>query len=149
VITINYTTNKGESSVNLPTTWHDITWAKYVELQQEYDTQIHRIAAFAGIEYSVLVANPLFLASVIDAMRFMYDTPIEDYMQYIGPEYSEINVEQLEWGKFETAKQAFQKDMYKGGAEAVKAYCDIDINEQPVTKVIGLVAFFLSKSQSS
>jgi hypothetical protein len=148
VITIHYTTSNGEQAATLPTTWHDLTWSRFVDLQKDYDSQIHRIAAFAGIDYSVLLANPLFLSAIIEAMRFMYDTPIEDYMDYVPNEYKDMKVDQLEWGKLEAAKQAFQTGMYQGGAAAVKAYCDIDINDQPVTKVIGLVAFFFSKLQS-
>jgi hypothetical protein len=149
MIEISYKTLDGtEKKKPIPIHWRDLTWAKFVELSgKKFNNEIERLAFVTGIESEILLANPLFLAAVIESSRFVWDTPIEDYTSYIKKEYS-VQIKDQDWGKFEAAKSAIQvnpDNLWASGAEIVKLYLDIDINDKPCVDVIGLVGFFLPK----
>lgn len=147
---------KEEKTANIPLTWRDITWAKFVEIEStKFKNEVERLAFIAGVETEYLLNNPLFLKAIIDATSFIYESDVNEYQQIILPEYRKLITENKcddigskEWGKVETCKTAIKQsedEPYKAAATIVKAYLNIDINDKPVVDVIGLVAFFLTK----
>ena len=152
MIEVSYKKISGEDCKSLiPISWRDLTWSMFVELLgKEFKSEIERLSFVSGIDLNILENNPLFLSAVIDSCRFIWDTPIEDYAEYIDYKYK-VAIKDLEWGKFESAKaliQSNQSNLWASGAEIVKLYLDIDINQKSCVDVIGLVGFFLHKSQS-
>jgi len=137
-----------ETTKHIPICWRDLTWLEFVNLSgTKFNNEIERLAFVTKIEIEVLQTNILFLKAVIDSCSFIWDSPIDDYAEYIEAKYK-IEIKGLDWGKFETAKsliQTNQANVWASGAEIVKLYLDIDINNKSCVDVIGLVSFFLHK----
>jgi hypothetical protein len=157
MLAVTYVNAKGEDvKLNIPISWRDITWAKFVEIEStKFDNECARIAFISGIELNVLLNNPVFLIAVIDATSFIYEVDVNQYQTFIPTKLKELitekgcdNVGSKEWGKIETTKTAIKgsgEEPYKAAATIIKTYLDVDINEKPVVEVLGLVAFFLTK----
>jgi len=161
MISIEFTTLEGtQKRVKVPITWHDVTWSKFVQLEAKKELNaISKLAFVSGIDEAFLLNNPFFLKGVIDACEFMFTATVDEYETFIRPDHKKLIVEkkcdtigELPWGKIEFAKTKIKSNdnnVYSSANDIVKEYLGIEINELPCTEVIGLVAFFLPKSESS
>lgn len=151
MININYKTTDGDKSVEIPISWRDISWSKFVQLtSKDFDNELKRLAFLTGIELNVLLNNPMFLAALIESCQFIWTDDIEAYSSAIKAEYK-VEVAQQDWGKIEAAKallQANANNMWGAGSGIVKVYLDKDIGDMPASEAIGIVSFFLRKLQS-
>ena len=43
-----------ETSINVPTTWRDVTWAKFIEFEMCEGNQLDKLALLCGVGKSVL-----------------------------------------------------------------------------------------------
>lgn len=134
----------------IPICWRDITWSKFVQLKGIKGNELEKLAFISGIDLNILLTNPLFLRALIDSCAFLWDEDVEIYATRIKEEHK-TTIASLEWGKLENAKSAISQsgaNIWQAGNEVVKTYLDFEINDKPVTEVIGVVSFFLSKYQS-
>ena len=138
-----------ETSINVPATWRDVTWAKFIEFEMCEGSQLDKLALLCGVSKSVLEANIFFTATLIQVCEFAFTSDLTDYSKTISSKFkSHINVQigSEKWGKLEACKKALQEvgnKQYKAAYKVIKEYTEIDINEEPCTEAIGLVAFFL------
>ena len=143
-----------EESKSIPTSWRDITWKKYAEyMGMTFDNEIKRLAYFTGIDEDILLNNALFLSSMIETCAFIWHPEFLTEYETLVPDYvRKINVSKSDWGKYESARASIsrhQENVYASVAEILKMYLDMNVNEQPVTDVIGQATFFLQKLQRS
>lgn len=144
-------TNKRVETKSVPTSWDEVTFDKYVELINYDDgTLERRIAILVGIDYDLintLRADDIVNLIPIIAFSFEYDEILNTSSE--PEEYKDFNIGLQSWAKLEKAKQAIAKldgkDTINAGAEIVQIYTDRDIKNEPVTKVLGVVNFFLRK----
>lgn len=162
MLKLSYTNSEGEvTNVELPLTWRDVTWSKFVEYEgKEFKTALDRVFFMSGIPDIILLNNPLFLKGVIDACSFVLDRDaLAEYENHVSKEYVALieekkisNIGALPWGKIETAKALIKANENNVNAAAngiIKEYLGVEINDKSCVEVIGLVAFFLRRLQSS
>lgn len=129
----------------LRSNWNDVTYDGYcaiVVCQGEPFTK--RLSVYSGIDETIL--NKLTMKSVnaiAEIVEFM-DSP-DDVHAFALPYESEIDIGTETYGKLEASKTALRgkKHPLEGSAEMIKIYTDEDINDKPITQVIGKVSFFL------
>jgi len=146
-----------EVAYPVPTSWNDVTFAKYCDVIQSKGKPLsERLSCYSGIPIEIV--NKFTLSQnrcVSDFVEFM-DFP--DLIDAFAMAYESKLVigDEMYW-RVENAKQVIQKATLPicAGAEVVKIFtADEDgnggeeIGGEPVTKVIGRVAFFLSSCQS-
>lgn len=158
MLKLSYTNSEGEvTNVELPLTWRDVTWSKFVEYEgKEFKTALDRVFFMSGIPEIILLNNPLFLKGVIDACSFVLDREaLAEYENHVSKEYVALieekkisNIGSLPWGKIETAKALIKANENNVNAAAngiIKEYLGVEINDKSCVEVIGLVAFFFAK----
>lgn len=161
MFSITVKTAEGERDYSIPTGWFELPWSKYVDFVNGDDGTIPaRMSLATGIPLDVVNRLPAgTYGQLLSIVSFMFSDPSE-YADYIPAEWSGVRVEKDIWGKIEHVKSHITalngRHIYNVGAEVVATYTSkhkddpgLDINPLPVSKVFGLVAFFLLKSQSS
>lgn len=146
MLRITFETISGEQKeIEVPTTWSDITWTRFVELDNmKFENEIERLSAFSGVNFNLLMNNLSLISTLYTACQFMYEDLTE--FMYCKQKYKTFEVANDDWGKIETAKKAMLVEgNWSGGSEVVKLYADEDISNKPCTEAIGVVAFFLNK----
>lgn len=140
-----------ESSIEVPTSWRDVTWSKFIEFEYCEGNQLDRLALLCGVKKPVLEANIFFTATIIQVCEFAFTADLNDYAKTINKKYKEhlnVKIGSDKWGKLEACKKALQdvgESQYKAAAKIIKEYCEIEIDDEPCTEVVGLIAFFLPK----
>jgi hypothetical protein len=153
MITINYKLSDGiEKSAQIPLSWRDISWRKYVNITgRKFQNEIEKLSEFVGVDYNVLLMNPLLLKACIDSCKFIWNSSAEEYIGICPAKYR-LSVDDDEWGKIETAKVHIRnagENYWNSAAEIINLYVNEDISDRPCIEVIGIAAFFLQKFQDS
>lgn len=153
MITFEATYNSGIiKEITLPQNWSEVTWQQYVDLINHDTGSVEkRLAILLGLELDdVVLFETDLLFKLIFEIGFTYD--LETLLKHnVAPEkYKDWYIGHQPWFKLEKCKQALSgldgKDIMNAGAEIVKVYTDEDINDKPVTEVLGAVSFFLNRS---
>ncbi len=149
MVKVSFQTLAGEEKTSLiPISWRNVTWKNYVlHSCRAYENELEKLAAFCGIETEILLQNPLLLKACLEACSFIWDTPLDDYIDFI-PAKHKVLVEKEAWGKIEAAKSAISAAgdyPFKAGEEIVRLYLEIEIGDLPCIEAIGLVGFFLRR----
>ena len=147
-----------EELYKLESSWNDVTWSKYVRLLESQGKPVlERLAVACGIPLeSVNKFTIEQLGFVSDLVSFMgYPESVEAFS--LDYESDLVIGEEMYW-RVEKCKQIL-KDVEKPltkGASIIQIFTadkdgngGEDINDIPVTKVIGRVGFFLSSWESS
>jgi len=138
-------------TMQLPQSWSEVTWDQYIDLIN-YDTGSleKRIAILLGIEESdVMLFSTENIFYLIQAVSFTFD--LEELVKHnkTPEQYKDWYIGHQAWFKLEQCKQELSKldgkDVMNAGKEIVKIYTSEDIGNKPVTEVLGLVSFFLSR----
>lgn len=137
------------TSVSVPESWNEVTFKQYVELVN-YDkgTIESRIAILLGLsenEVNNLQSSDVFM--IVPIISFTFDTKDIIECNVVPDEYKDYYIGHQSWKKLEEAKQAINaldgKDAVNAASKIIKIYTDQDIDDKPVTEVLGLVNFFL------
>lgn len=135
----------------LPASWNDVTYAKYCDIvTAQTESLSKRLSVYTGIDEATINQMKLKSLNMLADITEFLDSP-DDVHDFAMPFESEINIAHESYGKLEQAKQAIQNKPHPiiGAAEVIKIYTGEDINEQPITKAISQVAFFLLSLQRS
>lgn len=138
------------TSVSVPDSWDEVTFKKYVDLVN-YDkgTIESRISILLGISedyINVLPSEDVLM--IVPIISFTFNTEELEKSNVVPDDYKDFYIGHESWKKLEEAKQAINaldgKDAVNAAAKIIKIYTDQDIEDKPVTEVLGLVNFFLS-----
>ena len=138
------------TSVSVPDSWDEVSFKKYVDLVN-YDkgTIESRISILLGISedyINVLPSEDVLM--IVPIIAFTFDTDELIKCNVVPDQYKDFYIGHESWKKLEEAKQAINaldgKDAVNAAAKIIKIYTDQDIEDKPVTEVLGLVNFFLS-----
>lgn len=138
------------TSVSVPDSWDEVTFKQYVDLVN-YDkgTIESRISILLGISedyINVLPSEDVLM--IVPIISFTFNTEELEKSNVVPDDYKDFYIGHESWKKLEEAKQAINaldgKDAVNAAAKIIKIYTDQDIEDKPVTEVLGLVNFFLS-----
>lgn len=136
-------------SINIPTEWSDVSWSLYIKLINEDDGTIEkRIAILTGIEYEqILNLSVEDIINLIPVISFSFDLEELKKANQVPEQYKNWYIGNQSWAKLEEAKQHLAKldgkDPMNAGNDIVRIYHGEEINDKPVTEVLGLATFFL------
>jgi len=146
-----------EVAYAVPTSWNDVTFKEYCDVIRAKGKPLsERLSCYSGIPIEIVdKLNLTQLNYLLGCLEFM-DSP-DTLDAFVMAYESKIEIGEEMYWRVENAKQVIQKvDVpMLAGAEVVKIFTadedgngGEDISNEPVTKVIGRVAFFLSGCQS-
>ena len=129
-----------DKEYHIPTNWSEVTYITFAE-SRNAKTIDEKIAYYSGIPIDVL--SNLALTDVLKIAELV--TWMEREPEMYEAIEIDVNVQRESFGKMEAAKQALNKNNpFVAMIDIVKTYCKVDISNEPVTKVFGYTAFFLS-----
>lgn len=139
-----------EMQVNVPSTWHDVTFDTYVQLINfDNGTIEKRISILLGWDEQDVLSLPIKdMIDLIPAISFTFD--VDELKKYTTPpdEYKNWYIGHQAWSKLEQCKQILTKldgkDIMNAGVDVVKIYTDKDISKMPVTEALPMASFFLT-----
>lgn len=149
MVKIQLTTNQKVLKKSIPTDWDDVTFKQYVELVNFDDGTIERrVSILLGIDFELVKTIPAVdIAGIIPLISFSFNFKKLEESNNVPEEYKNFNIGQQSWSKLEECNQSIAKiegkDSINAGADIVRIYTGRDINDEPITKVLGLVNFFL------
>ena len=136
-------------AIDIPTQWAEVKWSLYLRLINEDDGTIERrVSILTGIELNqVLNLNVEDVVNLIPIISFTFDFTDLEEAKKTPEKYKDWYIGHQSWAKLEEAKQVLAKlegkDPLNAAADIVRIYDGTDINDKPVTEVLGLAAFFL------
>lgn len=165
-------------SLNIPTTWNEVTYAQYLKVFDLKDDVIQLVAIFTGQDYDYLKsATILGLDRLLDALSFINKPPsFPGYVDQCGPyklpanSKGQFNIQYESLGQFEDARREMMKvknivDQTKAYGKYVAIYLqkirdkeydyqkavemEEEISSYPAYQVIVLGAFFFLKLTTS
>lgn len=150
MVTFNVKSTLGLYQVNVPEEWKEVTFKKYVELINYDDGSFkRRIAIMLGLPYDeVDFISAENMLQIYPTISFVFSPDELLKYNYVSDEYKDYYIGHQSWAKLEEAKKAIAmldgKDSINAASSIVKTYTGIEIDDKPVTEVIGLANFFLS-----
>lgn len=139
-----------EISIDVPTSWDDVTFETYLRLINEDDGTIEkRIAILLGWNVDDVLSLPIKdMVDMIPAISFTFDIEKLKEFTSVPDELKNWYIGHQAWSKLEQAKQVLGKldgkDIMNAGIDIVKIYHDKDISKMPLPKSIPLATFFLT-----
>lgn len=169
------TYSTGTETISIPQSWDEVSLSKYCELvnkdRMKGDTVdlLNRASIITGISIENLnQCNADTITLLLNNLAFISDhEPVQEAAKkrpnITGFDYDTFDFSSTEWGYFEEAKQLIKHcndnniNKVNIGSQLVEIYTrkrvdgkevpGLDVSERPVTEVIGLVNFFLSRSE--
>lgn len=128
-----------DKDYHIPTNWSEVTYITFAE-SRSAKTIDEKIAYYSGVPIDILSNLALSdVCKIAELVSWMEREP-EMYERI----EIDVNVQRETFGKMEAAKQALSKNNpFVAMIDIVKTYCNVDISNEPVTKVFGYTAFFL------
>lgn len=139
-------TVNGEKKM-LPSSWRDITWAKYCEVLSAMKLPVHeRMAVYTGLPVETLTALTVrAFAALCEAVDFMENHGI--LPELATPFSSDLNIGADTYGKIEACRQKATNDISPmlAGALICDKYLGEEIKDANVLDVYNKVHVFIEK----
>ncbi len=132
----------------IPVNWSEITYAKGVEVIKEYDDKTKVLSIVSGIPIEVInkIAD-IDISKLFGLISFVDDQSV---FENVTPkeEFKDFNFRSIEYGEAEYCRKLMNSGSsgYEVVAKIIHRLKGVDINNEPLTEVIGTANFFLTNS---
>lgn len=171
--------NTGIEEISIPSSWHEVTYSQYCELINNDGDWFRRISILSGLKeddvkrfstdlFTIMLSRASFLNNIDELLNSLF----------IPKEYENFNVGATDIGDFISAQQELERvdnelksripepteqqllnNRAYAGVKITRLFTQkrydgysvpgLNISNEPVTKVLGLVNFFLLKLENS
>lgn len=140
-----------DKHLQIPSSWNDVTYPHYCKIiTAKGKAWNERLSVYTGIELETI--NSLTLASISAIANVVSFMDMPETVSEFSPEYkSDLKISSETYGKLGAARTAIKNASHPilAAADIIKTYTGEGISDQPITKVMGQITFFLSKLESS
>lgn len=142
--------------LKVATQWSDVTFRQYCKLLANKepvfeDLIIKQISILTGMEIEDLAQmEHSFVERLGTMIAFSFDTSMLTAYTVTPKEYEDFRIGKKKYGYIVDLKIALKKIRksnlhdFELSKQIVKKYCEIDVEDKPITEVIGLCTFFLT-----